>query len=132
MTSFYTFTNCSLFRDSKNLELFVFYFTSVLVIPLFNVTLFMILEKFVGISGSALQLIKSYFSDRTQRVVIDGILSEFANLVCGVPQGSVLGPMKFCLYLLPLCAILKEHNIGYHIYADDTQLYISRLTVKNL
>ena len=38
-------------------------------------TLFMILEKFVGISGSALELITSYFSDRTQRVVIDGILS---------------------------------------------------------
>ena len=86
--------------------------------------LFMILERFVGISGSALQLIKSYFSGRTQRVVIDGILSEFANLVCGVPQGSVLGPMKFCLYLLPLCAILKKHNIGYHTYADHTQLYI--------
>ena len=85
----------------------------------------MILERFVGISGSALQLIKSYFSGRTQRVVIDGILSEFANLVCGVPEGSVLGPMKFCLYLLPLCAILKKHNIGYHIYVDDTQLYIS-------
>ena len=85
----------------------------------------MILERFVGISGSALQLIKSYFSGRTQRVVIDGILSDFANLVCGVPQGSVLAPMKFCLYLLPLCAILKKHNISYHIYADDTQLYIS-------
>ena len=59
--------------------------------------LFMILGKFVGISDSALQLIKSYFSDRTQRVVIDGILSEFANLVCGVPQGFVLGRMKLCL-----------------------------------
>jgi len=83
------------------------------------------LEKYVGITGSALQLIKSYFSDRSQCVLIDNIMSEFANLVCGVPQGSVLGPMKFCLYLLPLGAILKYHGIGYHIYADDTQLYIS-------
>ena len=69
--------------------------------------LFYILEKYVGIGGSALRLIRSYFSDRTQRVQIDGIMSDFASLLCGVPQGSVLGPMKFCLYFLPLGAILK-------------------------
>ena len=87
--------------------------------------LFCILRKFVGICGNALKLIKSYFSNRTQRVQIDNVLSDFANIIGGVPQGSVLGPLKLCLYLLPLIAILRYHNIGYHVYADDTQLYVS-------
>ena len=88
-------------------------------------TLFVILEKYVGITGSALQLLKSYFSDRSQRLLIDDVMSGAANLVCGVLQGSVLGPLKFCLYILPLGAILRYHSINYHIYADDSQLYIS-------
>ena len=52
-------------------------------------------------------LLKSYFSDRPQRVLIDDVMSGIANIVCGVPQGSVLGPLKFGLYLLPLRAIFK-------------------------
>ena len=56
---------------------------------------------------------------------MDDVLSDVANIICGVPQGSVLEPLKFCLYLLPMNAILKYHKIGYQVYADDTQLYIS-------
>ena len=74
---------------------------------------FCILEKYVGICGNALKLItrKSYFSNRTKRIQIDDVLSDFANIISGVPQGSVLGPLKFCLYLLPMSAILKYHKI---------------------
>ena len=57
--------------------------------------LFSILEKYVGICGNALKLFKSYFSNRTQRVQIDIVLSDFANIICGVPQGSVLGFRTF-------------------------------------
>ena len=52
-----------------------------------------------------------------------GVLSELSELMFGVPQGSVLGLLVFCIYTLPLSVILKHYKIDYHIYADDTQLY---------
>ena len=67
--------------------------------------LFCILEKYAGICGNALKLIRSYFSNRAQCVQIDDVLSDIANIICDVPHGSVLGPLKLCLYLLPMSAI---------------------------
>ena len=65
------------------------------------------------------------FQGRSQSVIIDGIQSELKQLTCGVTQGSVLGPIEFTLYMLPVGTILKYHKVQNHIYADDTQIYTS-------
>ena len=80
-----------------------------LLIQLIMIIYFVFLEKYVGICRNALKLIKSYFSNRTQRVPID-VLSDFANIICGIPHRSVSGPLKFYFYLLPMSTILKYHK----------------------
>ena len=64
------------------------------------------LKYYVGLDGPVLSLFETYLADRTQCVSINGVLSELCELVYGVPQGSVLGPIAFCIYTIPLEAIL--------------------------
>ena len=78
-----------------------------------------------GIRGSALGWFKSYLANRTQFVNIDGTSSNLHNLNCGVPQGSVLGPLLYCLYTSPVGDIIRSHGLSFHLYADDQQLYTS-------
>ena len=78
-----------------------------------------------GIRDSALNFLSSYLSNRTQAVVIDSSISSPAFCSSGVPQGSVLGPLLFTLYTAPLSDILSSSPVAHHMFADDTQIYIS-------
>ena len=73
----------------------------------------------VGIGGSVLSVLTQILSNRTQYVLVDGCRSKLVNVVSGVPQGSVLGPLLFLLYNSKLFPILENQLIGY---ADDSTL----------
>jgi len=87
-------------------------------------TLLARLETEVGLKASVLSWFWSYLSDRKFLVKMGNFSSSTAPLTCGLPQGSVLAPSLFSLYMLPLGTILRKHSVSFHLHADDTQIYI--------
>ena len=67
----------------------------------------------------------SYLTGRRHRIKLGNSLSSRSDLSFGVPGGLVLGPLLFTLYTTPLSNLVSGHAIPHHLYADDSQLYVS-------
>ena len=76
-----------------------------------------------GFSGSALKWFESYFTSRSQAVVVNDVSSASHFPKEGIPQGSVLEPFCFSMYTAPLEKIIENYVVERMIYADDTQVY---------
>ena len=74
-----------------------------------------------GVTGTALKWFKSYLSNRTQRVVLPGVFSDWKDIKAGVPQGSILGPLLFLVFIND---IVSDINSNIRLFADDTTIYV--------
>uniref|UniRef100_A0A8C2Q2T0 ribonuclease H n=1 Tax=Cyprinus carpio TaxID=7962 RepID=A0A8C2Q2T0_CYPCA len=74
----------------------------------------------IGMSDNAIERFKNYLSSRYQCVTCEGIKSGEAELMVGVPQGSILGPLLFTIYINDICTNV---DVAAHLYADDTIIY---------
>ena len=83
-----------------------------------------------GISGTTHEWFKSYLHNRTQRCSVNGFLSDATSLTCGIPQGTILGPLLFIIYIndLPNCLA----NAVPRMYADDTHLTFASNSNENI
>ena len=93
-------------------------------------TLLRRLETRFAVTGTALNWLRSYLTNRTQAVtvgdpVLEGSRSAFVLLNSGIPQGSVLGPILFTIYTAPIDDICRNSHVEFHLYADDMQIYLS-------
>ena len=89
-----------------------------------HVVLIKKLQRDFMITGNALKWFQSYLTNRTFSVRIGNVNGKTVLLIYGVPQGSILGPILFVLYIHDLVKVAKRFGLQIHLYADDTQLYL--------
>ena len=82
------------------------------------------LGNYLRFTATVLHWFRSFVAERSQCVLLGKIKSEALFVKQGIPQGSVLGARLFTLYVRPLSDIFNRHDVHYHSYADDTQLYV--------
>lgn len=93
---------------------------------------FLLLGKLIqyGFSLSAMKLMESYLTDRSQTVHFNGSLSDIKYVDCGVPQGSCLGPLLFSIFVNDLPLVLDRTKIA--MYADDSTIYAAESSTVEL
>ena len=82
-----------------------------------------------GIRGNILNWIEQFLSGRKQRVVLNGFKSPWSNVLSGVPQGSVLGPLLFLIYVNDIPKCVKSSKVK--MFADDLKLFSSNSMSSN-
>ena len=86
--------------------------------------------KVYGIRGVANKWLQNYLTNRKQYVVIDDHSSDMLDMTCGVPQGSVLGPILFIIYINDICNV--SDVVKCVIFADDTNIFCSEKNLTDL
>ena len=86
--------------------------------------LLQILENKIGLKGVVLKWFQSFLTGRTQKVLINGELSKILVTLYGVPQGSVLGPVLFNIYVSSLPSVIQTLGFKSSMYADDSNARI--------
>ena len=83
-----------------------------------------------GVRGVALQWFKSYLHNRSQYVVYNGLQSAKLRIKCGVPQGYILGPILFLLYINDITNVSRLLQLL--LFADDSNIFLERRDIKAL